>query len=67
MSSRAPVCAWIAACAVVVPIVAGAQERPAPEIVEAIVRDGPRANAIRSDVDVVRREQDAAWHFRIRV
>lgn len=56
-------CAWIAVCAVLVPIVAWAQERPAPEIVEAIVRDGPRAIAIRSDVDVVRGEQDARLAF----
>jgi cobalt-zinc-cadmium efflux system outer membrane protein len=63
MPSRAPLCAWIAACAVVVPIVAWAQERPAPEIVDAIVRDGPRAIAIRSDVDVVRGEQHARLVF----
>lgn len=59
MPSRAPVCAWIAVCAVAVPINARAQERPAHEIVEAIVRDGPRAIAIRSAVDVVHREQQA--------
>ena len=59
MPSRAPLCAWIAACAVAVPIGALAQERPAQEIVEAIVREGPRAVAIRSMVDVVRREQQA--------
>jgi cobalt-zinc-cadmium efflux system outer membrane protein len=63
MPSRAPLRAWIAACAVVVPIAAWAQERPAPEIVEAIVRDGPRAIAIRSDVDVVRGEQHARLAF----
>jgi outer membrane protein, heavy metal efflux system len=63
MPSRAPLCAWIAACAVVVPIAGRAQERPAPEIVEAIVRDGPRAIAIRSDVDVVRGEQQARLAF----
>lgn len=63
MPSRAPLCAWIAACAVVVPIAASAQERPAAEIVEAIVRDGPRAIAIRSDVDVVRGEQHARLAF----
>ena len=63
MPSRAPLCAWIAACAVVVPIGAWAQERPAPEIVEAIVRDGPRAIAIRSEVDVVRGEQHARLAF----
>jgi len=63
MPSRAPVRAWIAACAVVVPTVAWAQERPAGEVVEAIVREGPRAVAIRSDVDVVRREQHARLAF----
>ena len=63
MPSPAPVCAWIAACTVVFPIAALAQERPAPEIVEAIVRDGPRAIAIRSEVDVVRGEQHARLAF----
>jgi outer membrane protein TolC len=63
MPSRAPVRAWIAACAVVVPILAWAQDRPAHEIVAAIVRDGPRAIAIRSDVDVVRGEQQARLAF----
>jgi cobalt-zinc-cadmium efflux system outer membrane protein len=63
MSSRAPLCAWFAVCAVVVPIRAWAQERPAHEIVEAIVRDGPRAVAIRADVEVVRREQRARTVF----
>jgi cobalt-zinc-cadmium efflux system outer membrane protein len=48
---------------VVVPIAAWAQERPAHEIVDAIVRDGPRAIAIRSDVDVVRGEQHARLAF----
>jgi outer membrane protein, heavy metal efflux system len=63
MPSRAPLRAWIAACAVVVPIAAWAQERSAPEIVDAIVRDGPRAIAIRSDVDVVRGGQHARLAF----
>ncbi len=63
MPSRAPLCAWIAACAVVVPIVAWAQERPASEVVEVIVRDGPRAIAIRSGVDVVRSDQHARLAF----
>jgi cobalt-zinc-cadmium efflux system outer membrane protein len=63
MSSRAPLCAWVAVCAVVVPVRAWAQERPAHEIVEAIVRDGPRAVAIRADVEVVRREQRARTVF----
>lgn len=63
MPSRAPLRAWIAACAVVVPIAAWAQEHPVQAIVDAIVRDGPRAAAIRSDVDVVRREQYARLAF----
>lgn len=63
MPSRARLCAWIAACAWVVPVVASAQERPAQEIVETIVRDGPRAIAIRSDVDVVRSAQNARLAF----
>ena len=57
MPSRAPLCAWFAACVVAVPFVALAQERSADEVVDAIVRDGPRAIALRSDVDVVRRDQ----------
>lgn len=63
MPSRAPLCAWIAACAMVVPVAAWAQARPAPEIVDAIVRDGPRAIAIRSEVTVVRSEQHARLAF----
>ena len=63
MPSRAPLCAWFAACVVAVPFVALAQERPADEVVDAIVRDGPRAIAIRSDVAVVRRDQQARLAF----
>ena len=63
MPSPAPLCAWIAACAVVVPIVAAAQERSADEIVEAIMREGPRAMAIRAEVDVIRRDQHARLAF----
>jgi cobalt-zinc-cadmium efflux system outer membrane protein len=63
MPSRAPLCAWFAACIMVVPFVAPAQERSADEVVDAIVREGPRAIAIRSDVDVVRREQHARLAF----
>ncbi|MEQ1897019.1 MAG: TolC family protein [Vicinamibacterales bacterium] len=63
MPSRAPLCAWFAACVVAVPFVALAQERSADEVVDAIVRDGPRAIAIRSDVDVVRRDQHARLAF----
>ena len=63
MPSRAPLRAWFAVCVVVVPAVALAQERQAHEVVEAIVRDGPRAMAIRSEVEVVRREQAARLAF----
>ncbi len=59
MSSRAPLCAWVVACVFVCPGPAGAQERTASDIVDSIVRDGPRAEAIRADVEVVRREQQA--------
>ena len=59
MSTRAHVCAVAAACLWVVPTGAGAQERTADAVVEAIVREGPRAAAIRSGVEVVRREQQA--------
>jgi outer membrane protein TolC len=59
MSSRAPVCAWVVACVFVSAGALGAQERTASELVEAIVREGPRAAAIRADVEVVRREQEA--------
>lgn len=59
MSSRAPVCAWVVACVFVSAGAAGAQERRASDVVEAIVREGPRAAAIRADVEVVRREQQA--------
>ena len=63
MPSRAPVCAWLAAGALMLPSGVVAQERTAREIVEAIVRDGPRAIAIRSGVDVVRSEQNARLAF----
>ena len=52
-------CAWIAACVLFAPAPAVGQERSAQDIVEAILRDGPRALAIRADVDVVRSEQAA--------
>jgi outer membrane protein TolC len=40
-----------------------AQTRTAQELVEAIVRDGPRAIAIRAEVEVVRRDQAARVAF----
>lgn len=63
MSSRAPLCAWVATCAFAVPSMALAQERQAQDIVDAIVREGPRALAIRAEVEVVRREQQARLVF----
>jgi outer membrane protein, heavy metal efflux system len=59
MSSRAPVCAWVVACVFISAGPAGAQERTASDVVETIMREGPRAAAIRADVDVARREQQA--------
>jgi hypothetical protein len=59
MPTATPWCAWIAACVVVVPAVARAQDRSGQEIVDAVVRDGPQAAAIRAALDVVRREQAA--------
>lgn len=59
MSSRAPVCAWGVACVFVFAGAVGAQERTASDVIEAIVREGPRAAAIRADVEVVRLEQQA--------
>jgi cobalt-zinc-cadmium efflux system outer membrane protein len=46
-----------------VPSIALAQELSARDVIEAIMRDGPRAVAIRAEVDVVRLEQHArlAW------
>lgn len=63
MSSRAPVCAWLVACAVMAPSAGAAQTRVASEVVETIMRDGPRAQAIRAEVEVVRRDQDARLAF----
>lgn len=63
MSSRAPVCAWLVACAVMAPAAGAAQTRAASDVVETIMRDGPRAQAIRAEVEVVRRDQDARLAF----
>jgi cobalt-zinc-cadmium efflux system outer membrane protein len=63
MSSRAPACAWLAACAVVLPSVGAAQTRTAQDLVETIVRDGPRALAIRAEAEVVRRDQESRVAF----
>ena len=57
MSTRAQVCAWIAAVGLLMPSVAICQDRTEREVVELIVRDGPRARAIRAESEVTRREQ----------
>lgn len=57
MPTRAQVCAWIAGCGLVVPSLAFAQDRAERELIELIVREGPQAQAIRAQSDVVRREQ----------
>jgi cobalt-zinc-cadmium efflux system outer membrane protein len=57
MPTRAQVCAWIAACGLVVPSLAFAQDRTERDVVDLIVRDGPQARAIRAESEVIRREQ----------
>src|SRR3970040_58441 len=57
MPTRAQVCAWIAGFGLVVPSLAMAQDRTEREVVDLIVRDGPRARAIRAESEVTRREQ----------
>jgi cobalt-zinc-cadmium efflux system outer membrane protein len=47
----------------VMPSVLTAQERTARDVVDLIVRNGPQANAIRSALEVVRREQLARLSF----
>ena len=59
MPTRSQVCTWIAGFGlVVVPSLARAQERTERDVVELIVRDGPRARAIRAESEVTRREQE---------
>ena len=59
MPTRAQVCAWIAGCGLVAPSLAFAQDRTERDVVDLIVRDGPRAHAIRAESEVIRREQRA--------
>lgn len=59
MPSRARRCAWTAACVAMLPLRVAAQERSVKELVDAIALRSPRAVAIRSEVDVTRREQEA--------
>lgn len=57
MPTRAQACAWIAGFGLVVPSLALAQDRTEREVVELIVRDGPRGRAISAETEVTRREQ----------
>ena len=57
MSTRAQVRTWIAAVGLLVPSMAIGQDRTERDVVELIVRDGPRARAIRAESEVTRREQ----------
>jgi cobalt-zinc-cadmium efflux system outer membrane protein len=59
MPTRTQVCTWIAAAGLLVPSIVAAQDRTEREVVELIVRDGPRAMAIRAETEVTRREQAA--------
>jgi outer membrane protein TolC len=60
---RAHACTVVVACMWVLSLAVVAQERTAEEVVEAIVRDGPDAAAIRAGVDVVRQEQQTRLVF----
>jgi len=57
MPTRARVCAWIAAVGLVAPSLAASQDRTERDVVDLSVRDGPQALAIRSEIEVIRREQ----------
>jgi outer membrane protein, heavy metal efflux system len=57
MPTRGQVCTWIAAVSLLVPSVVTGQDRTEREVLELIMRDGPRARAIRAEVEVTRREQ----------
>ena len=57
MPTRAPERAWIAACALALPALVAAQPARPGDLVELIVREGPRAVAIRAEFDIVQREQ----------
>ena len=63
MPTRAQVCTWIAAVALLVPSVVAGQDRTEREVVELIVRDGPQARAIRAKSEVTLREQLARLAF----
>jgi hypothetical protein len=59
MPTRFRVWAWIAALGLAVPSLAASQDRTERDLVDLIVRDGPRARAIRADTEVSRRAQIA--------
>jgi cobalt-zinc-cadmium efflux system outer membrane protein len=63
MSSRTPLRGLMVAFVLVTPSVVAAQERTARDVIDLIVRDGPQANAIRAEPEVVRREQLARLSF----
>jgi cobalt-zinc-cadmium efflux system outer membrane protein len=57
MPTRSRVRTWIAVIGLLAPSLATGQDRTERDIVELIVRDGPRARAIRAEAEVTRREQ----------
>jgi len=57
MPTRTQVCTWIATAGLLVPSSGAGQDRTEREVVDLIVRDGPRARAIRAETEVGRREQ----------
>lgn len=59
MSSRAPLRAGLAACAISLIVSSSAHAQRTQDVVDLILREGPRAVAIRAEVEVVRREQAA--------
>src|SRR5688572_10095249 len=63
MPSRAPLRAGLAACALSLTPWSAAHAQRAHDLVDLIVREGPRAVAIRAETEVVSREQAArrAW------
>jgi outer membrane protein, heavy metal efflux system len=59
MPSRAPLRAGFAACAVSLIVSSSARAQRTSEVVDLILREGPRAVAIRAEVEVIRREHAA--------
>lgn len=63
MSTRSRACACIAAFSLLAPSLVAGQERTEREVVDSILRDGPRARAIRAQPEVTRRDQLARLAF----